>query len=88
MLNEDVRFAPIGLVEMYNSGGAVEDCKFGETITITARGTGLFGAYSSKKPRSCKVEKKDEDFTYSSESGFLTVNLRSDSNLKDIEIGY
>ncbi|KAG6402005.1 hypothetical protein SASPL_138874 [Salvia splendens] len=88
MLNEDIQFAPIGLINMYNSGGAVEDCTFGETVTIKARGRGLFGAYSSKKPRFCKVEKKDEEFTYSSESGLLTVDLQSDSSFKEIEIVY
>ncbi|KAL1542017.1 putative galactinol--sucrose galactosyltransferase 2 isoform X2 [Salvia divinorum] len=88
MLNEEIQFAPIGLINMYNSGGAVEDCTFGETVTIKARGRGLFGAYSSKKPRFCKVEKKDEEFTYSSESGLLTVDLQSDSSFKEIEIIY
>lgn len=88
MLNEDIQFAPIGLINMYNSGGAVEDCTFGETVTIKARGRGLFGAYSSKKPRFCKVEKKDEEFTYSSDSGLLTVDLQSDSSFKEIEIIY
>lgn len=74
---------------MYNSGGAVEECRFEDAITIKARGSGLFGAYSSKKPSCCKVDKKDEDFTYSSENGLLTVNLQSNnSSLKEIEIVY
>lgn len=88
MFNESIHFAPIGLINMYNSGGAVEDCTFGDTITIKARGSGLFGAYSSKKPRFCKVDKKDEEFTYSLENGLLTVNLQSDSSFKEIQIVY
>lgn len=86
MFNENIQFAPIGLINMYNSGGAVEDCTLEDTITIKVRGAGLFGAYSSKKPSLCKVDKKDEDFSYSSESGLLTVNLQSESSFKEIEI--
>ncbi|KAK4479382.1 hypothetical protein RD792_014894 [Penstemon davidsonii] len=89
VLNEDVHFAPIGLINMYNSGGAVEECSFKDTsVTIKARGTGLFGAYSSKKPSYCKVENKDEDFTYNSENGQLTIYLQGESSFKEIEISY
>lgn len=88
MFKENIHFAPIGLIEMYNSGGAVEDCTFGESITIKTRGTGLFGAYSSRRPLFCKVEKEDVGFTYCSENGLLTVNLHSDSSFKEIEIVY
>ncbi|KAK6153257.1 hypothetical protein DH2020_012896 [Rehmannia glutinosa] len=61
-----IKFAPIGLINMYNSGGAVEEYILKDTITIKARGCGLFGAYSSVKPSCCKVDKKDEEFTYCS----------------------
>ncbi|KAL0417259.1 UNVERIFIED_CONTAM: putative galactinol--sucrose galactosyltransferase 2 [Sesamum latifolium] len=88
VFKENVDFAPLGLIKMYNSGGAIEDCTFGDSIRIKARGSGLFGAFSSKKPRCCKVDKKDEDFTYSSENGLLTVNLQSESSFKEIEFVY
>ncbi|KAI3464165.1 hypothetical protein Pfo_020828 [Paulownia fortunei] len=88
VFNENIHFAPIGLINMYNSGGAVEECIFKDTITIKVRGSGLFGTYSSIKPSSCKVDKKDEDFTYSSENGLLTINLQSNSSFKEIEIVY
>ncbi|KAL3824908.1 hypothetical protein ACJIZ3_020937 [Penstemon smallii] len=89
VLNQDIHFAPIGLINMYNSGGAVEECSFKDTsVTIKARGTGLFGAYSSKKPSFCKVENKDEDFTYNSENGQLTIYLQGESSFKEIKISY
>ncbi|KAL3642290.1 hypothetical protein CASFOL_013105 [Castilleja foliolosa] len=88
LFNENVHFAPLGLINMYNSGGAVEDCTFEGVIRIKARGSGLFGAYSSEKPSCCKVDKKDEEFSYSPENGLLTVNLSSDSSFKEIEIVY
>lgn len=88
-LTGKVCFAPIGLIEMYNSGGAVEDCTFNETtVTIKARGSGLFGAYSSIKPSFCTVNHKNEEFTYRFEDGFLRVNLGSDLSFQEIEILY
>ncbi|KAK6148257.1 hypothetical protein DH2020_019169 [Rehmannia glutinosa] len=88
LFNGNVHFAPIGLINMYNSGGAVEDCSFEDVIRVKARGSGLFGAYSSKKPSCCKVDKMDREFCYSSENGLLTVNLQSDSGFKEIEFVY
>ncbi|KAL8041854.1 hypothetical protein ABFX02_09G011200 [Erythranthe guttata] len=90
ILKENVRFAPIGLIKMYNSGGAVEDCTYEDVIKIKARGCGVFGAYSSEKPSCCKVDNKEEDFTYSCEDGLLTFNLRNDESrsFTEIEIVY
>lgn len=75
-------------MDMYNSGGALEECSFNATLKIKARGSGLFGAYSSKKPSCCKVDSKDENFTYNSENGKLTIFLQGDSNIKEIELVY
>ncbi|KAK4427037.1 putative galactinol--sucrose galactosyltransferase 2 [Sesamum alatum] len=89
VLNENIWFAPIGLIHMYNSGGAVEECSFKDSVVrIKARGWGVFGAYSSVKPSSCKVDSKDEDFSYRSEDGLVTVNLQSESSFKEIEIAF
>lgn len=89
VLNENIQFAPIGLIHMYNSGGAVEECSFKDSVVrMKARGWGLFGAYSSVKPSSCKVDSKDEDFSYRSEDGLVTVNLQSESSFKEIEIAF
>ncbi|KAL2482581.1 putative galactinol--sucrose galactosyltransferase 2 [Forsythia ovata] len=87
-INENLHFAPLGLIDMYNSGGAIEEFSFKETITIKARGSGRFGAYSSKKPSSCKVDMKEEEFTYNAADGLLTINLQGDGSLRDIEIVY
>lgn len=89
VIDENTHFAPIGLINMYNSGGAVEECSYTETIAlIRARGSGLFGVYSSRKPSACKVDKKDEVFSYNAASGLLTINLQTGSNLQDIELVY
>ncbi|KAL6549486.1 hypothetical protein OROHE_008603 [Orobanche hederae] len=93
VFKEKIDFAPIGLINMYNSGGAVEEWEFcNDIIIIKARaGCGLFGSYSSMKPSSCKVDMKDEEFEYNSENGLLTmmINLHSEeSGFVEIEIGY
>ncbi|KAL0364503.1 UNVERIFIED_CONTAM: putative galactinol--sucrose galactosyltransferase 2 [Sesamum angustifolium] len=89
VLNDNIQFAPIGLIHMYNSGGAVEECSFKDgVVRMKARGWGLFGAYSSVKPSSCKVDSKDEDFSYRSEDGLVTVNLQGESSFKEIEIAF
>lgn len=88
-----LRFAPIGLVDMYNSGGAVEtvSCDIelsGCIIKIRGRGVGRFGVYSSCKPRYCKVGMKEQGFNYNAEDGLLTVNLHGESDPIDIEFVY
>ncbi|KAK8657775.1 hypothetical protein V6N13_035998 [Hibiscus sabdariffa] len=81
VFGQGVRFAPIGLLDMYNSGGAVEaiDANMNDlsdsTVKIKARGSGRFGVYSSSKPRSCMVDMKEEKFVYNPENGLLTVDL-------------
>ncbi|XWS47860.1 hypothetical protein CRYUN_Cryun13aG0021700 [Craigia yunnanensis] len=93
VFGQDILFAPIGLLDMYNSGGAVEAMDgnmnlSGCIIKIKGRGRGRFGAYSSSKPRSCMVDMKEEEFIYNAENGLLTVDLQGDCNLRGIEFVY
>ncbi|XP_038708265.1 probable galactinol--sucrose galactosyltransferase 2 [Tripterygium wilfordii] len=93
VFGENILFAPIGLLDMYNSGGAVEamDSTVDESrciITINGRGCGRFGAYSSTKPKSCMVGKKEESFTYSVKDGLLTIELQGGCHLREIEFVY
>lgn len=88
-----LRFASIGLLDMYNSGGAVESlrCRVdlsGCTMTIKGRGLGRFGAYSSSKPKRCMVNQKEEEFSYNAEDGLLIVKLQGECGLRDIEFVY
>ncbi|KAI8529106.1 hypothetical protein RHMOL_Rhmol12G0200300 [Rhododendron molle] len=91
--NQNIHFAPIGLLDMYNSGGAIESLNSslypkGCSIKIKVRGCGRFGAYSNTKPLCCKVDMKEEEFTYISEDGLLTLELEGERSLKDIEVSY
>ncbi|KAL4382864.1 hypothetical protein GQ457_15G006560 [Hibiscus cannabinus] len=94
VFGQGVHFVPIGLLDMYNSGGAVEaiDANMNDlsdsTVKIKARGSGRFGVYSSSKPRSCMVDMKEEKFVYNPENGLLTVDLTGDCKFRDIEFIY
>lgn len=93
VLGQDLLFAPIGLLDMYNSGGAVESInsvmdRSKYIIKIKGKGCGRFGAYSSTKPKCCMVDTKDEEFTYNAEYGLLTVKLPGECTLRDIEFVY
>ena len=64
---QNLLFAPIGLLDMYNSGGAVEtmNCiiELSECIIkIKGKGCGRFGAHSNIKPKRCMLDMKEEEF--------------------------
>ncbi|XVE56685.1 hypothetical protein DITRI_Ditri04bG0030500 [Diplodiscus trichospermus] len=93
VFGENTGFAPIGLLDMFNSGGALEaindennpsECK----IKVRMRGCGRFGADSNRKPKSCAVNQKEENFIYNSKDGLVTLNLQGDCNSKEIAFVY
>lgn len=79
-LSKGAAFAPIGLLKMFNSGGAITDLNYGspETgiINIRVRGCGVFGAYSSVRPERILIDMKEEKFDYEEKSGLISLNLR------------
>ncbi|KAG0524699.1 hypothetical protein BDA96_07G233900 [Sorghum bicolor] len=76
-LPNGVSFAPIGLVGMFNSGGAVREVRFSEDadVELKVRGSGTFGAYSSTRPRSVTIDSKAVGFCYDDACGQLTFEL-------------
>lgn len=91
--NKTIEFAPIGLLNMYNSGGAVERVDFFSDssncgIRIRGRGPGSFGAYSSTEPKSCLVNSKSEEFKYGAEDNLLTVTIPGTARNWDITLLY
>lgn len=81
-------FAPLGLINMFNAGGAIERLKYevkGESLNLSeevmtvvsmeVKGCGRFGMYSSMKPRKCTAGSSVVDFVYDSSSGLVTMNL-------------
>ncbi|KAL8465657.1 hypothetical protein ACS0TY_034942 [Phlomoides rotata] len=93
VVNEALDFAPIGLIDMYNAGGATDGLCFdhelsGCSVRIEARGCGRFGAYSSKKPIYCTVNGNKEEFKYDPENGLLIVELEGECQSRNIDICY
>jgi raffinose synthase len=85
------RFAPIGLVDMFNGGAAVEGLTYslvansnGVTtneavglVSMEVRGRGRFGAYSSARPRKCTLDSALVEFSYDACSSMVTLELES-----------
>ncbi|XP_042039687.1 probable galactinol--sucrose galactosyltransferase 2 [Salvia splendens] len=91
--NEDLQFAPLGLINMYNSGGAIDaveainDPSFNK-IRIRGRGEGVFGAYMSSEPKVCYVNMEEVHFNFSSEEHFLTVIVPIGTTSWEIDINH
>ncbi|KAL2249468.1 UNVERIFIED_CONTAM: putative galactinol--sucrose galactosyltransferase 6 [Sesamum indicum] len=71
-------FAPLGLIDMFNAGGAIEGLKYDVTdlkalVSMEVKGCGRFGAYSSTKPRKCTVGSSAVEFEYNPTSGLVTL---------------
>uniref|UniRef100_A0A0D6QS51 galactinol--sucrose galactosyltransferase n=1 Tax=Araucaria cunninghamii TaxID=56994 RepID=A0A0D6QS51_ARACU len=71
-----VRFAALGLVNMLNTGGAVERVRLGGAAArVDVKGCGEMWAYASRKPKECKLNGKETDFVYRSEDGTLRIEV-------------
>ncbi|KAM2193418.1 hypothetical protein ACFX1R_027704 [Malus domestica] len=77
VLGGRLSFAPIGLVEMYNAGGAIEGLGYEQNgvVRLEVKGCGKFGAYSSAKPKKCRIGSNVVDFEYDSSSGLVILRL-------------
>ncbi|KAK4485423.1 hypothetical protein RD792_008063 [Penstemon davidsonii] len=79
----NISFAPIGLLDMFNTTGAVEQFEVDQaseassaaTITLKVRGCGRFGAYCSQKPLKCTVDDIETEFNYEAATGLVTLTI-------------
>jgi stachyose synthetase len=76
-----VKFAPIGLTNMFNSGGTIQELEYiksvaaaEESVEIKVKGGGNFLAYSSGSPKKCLLNGAEVAFEWLA-SGKLTLNL-------------
>lgn len=69
-----VRFAPLGLINMFNCVGTVQEMEVtgGNSILIDVKGEGSFMAYSSSAPEKCYVGDKEAEFKWEEETGKLS----------------
>ncbi|KAL0443222.1 UNVERIFIED_CONTAM: putative galactinol--sucrose galactosyltransferase 1 [Sesamum latifolium] len=79
-LSNNTAFAPIGLTKMFNSGGAIkelnDEAEKPGTVNMKVRGCGVFGAYSSVRPKRIQVDAKEAEFEYDEASGLITFDLQ------------
>jgi len=78
-LRNGAKFAPIGLIKRFNSGGAVKDFSsgFNGTVNVSMKvcGCGLFSAYSPAQPKLINVDSEEVEFSYEEESGLVTIDF-------------
>lgn len=77
-----LRFAPLGLIDMFNGGGAIDAVEYlvessGASVVVEmkVKGCGRFGVYSMTEPRMCVVGSREVEFLYDSQSGLVQLNL-------------
>lgn len=80
-----IQFAPIGSVNMLNTGGAlksfdiIDDDGEEKMVRIGVKGAGEMRVYSSEKPTACRVNGKEIEFEY--EDGMVKVHLAWNDHL-------
>lgn len=76
-LDNGVSFAAVGLIGMFNSGGAVTAVRYVEDagVEVRVRGSGTVGAYSSAKPARVVVDLEAAEFSYDDGCGLVTFEL-------------
>ncbi|KAF5205572.1 Galactinol--sucrose galactosyltransferase [Thalictrum thalictroides] len=68
--NKRIHFAALGLVNMLNTGGAIQSLKFDNqenALKILVKGTGEMRVFASEKPKVCTVNGGKVSFVYSDE---------------------
>jgi raffinose synthase len=87
-------WAPFGLLDMINGGGAILASRlvvaFGRppTAHVQLRGTGLFGAYCLPRPRAVRVDGQPLEFVYDSVSGLLQVPMVRSANGAELTVEF
>ncbi|KAL2535225.1 putative galactinol--sucrose galactosyltransferase 4 [Forsythia ovata] len=67
-LGRVLKFAPIGLTNMFNSGGTIQGLFYNETsVEIEVKGGGNFLAYSSMSPEKCFLNGAEVGFNWDSD---------------------
>lgn len=85
---KSIQFAPIGLVNMLNSGGAILSLEFDEQenlARIEMRGHGEMRVFASEKPVSCKIDGEPVNFDYDDSMARLHVPWPGSSRLSLVE---
>ncbi|GAB4849261.1 hypothetical protein Ancab_004065 [Ancistrocladus abbreviatus] len=85
---KSIQFAPIGLVKMLNSGGALKSLELDDednVVRIGVKGEGEMRVFASEKPRTCRINGKDVEFEYDEQMIVVRVPWPGSSNLSLVE---
>ncbi|XVE84009.1 hypothetical protein DITRI_Ditri16bG0134400 [Diplodiscus trichospermus] len=88
LAGKSVHFAPIGLVNMLNAGGAIQSFAYDDfecSVQMGVKGTGEFRAFASEQPKACKINGKDVRYEYEDHMIIVHVPWSSPSGLSTIE---
>ncbi|OVA20778.1 Glycosyl hydrolases 36 [Macleaya cordata] len=82
-----IRFAPIGLVNMLNTGGAIQSLSFDDMglIRIGVKGTGEMRMFASEKPKVCRINGEEVSFGYDEHMVVMQVPWPNSLRLTMIE---
>jgi raffinose synthase len=87
-----VQVAPIGLVKMLNSGGAIQSLEFDgddeNLVRIGVKGSGEMRVFASEKPLSCKIDGVGVEFSYIDQMVVVQVPWPNSSNLSIVEYSF
>lgn len=84
--SKNVQFAPIGLVNMLNTGGAIQSFnEEGNSVQIGVRGAGELRVFASEKPTSCRIGGNDVAFEYEQQMVVIHVPWPASSNFSNVE---
>lgn len=85
---KSVHFAPVGLVNMLNTGGAIQSLAFDDeesSVQIGVRGSGEMRVFASEKPAACHVDGREVEFQYEEQMVVIQVPWPSSSKLSTVE---
>ncbi|KAL0450692.1 UNVERIFIED_CONTAM: Galactinol--sucrose galactosyltransferase [Sesamum latifolium] len=83
-----VQFAPIGLANMLNTGGAIQSLVYNDranSVEIGVKGSGEMRAFASQRPVVCKVNGESVRFAYEDYMVVTQVPWPNSSGLSVIE---
>lgn len=83
-----IQFAPIGLVNMLNSGGAIQSLDVdeeGSWVRIGVKGIGEMKMYASERPRRCKIDGVEAEFCYDDDTVTVQVPWHGSPGLSVME---
>lgn len=86
--NSTVQFAPIGLVNMLNTGGAIQSLVFNDrtkSVRIEVKGSGEMRVFASERPMACKVNGASVRFGYEDRMIVSQVPWEKSSGVSVIE---